>query len=316
MSRCWVISVINWKGGVGKTTLTHHLGTGLLHLDESQWFRYLGKKEPPRVLLLDCDAQCNLSISCLSADLYEELAYAKKLGTLKELFKPFLENDDANIDVNQYILKWHVRRQRDKVYPTVDLLPSHQDLVYTDMDIAVYQRASYVGSFRTELYKLNVLARIIDRIRQNYDYIFIDCPPNLNYITQNAIYASDFYIIPTMLDKLSTYGLSALINKVDKLNQLFTQASPGYWPTQLLGIVANSVREYGREPKGSQSYIMERIQYMFGDMVFQNYLTYGEGVAKGSELGNPVYTDINCRQSKMMLAVLYEVMERLLEVSR
>ncbi|MEN6459829.1 MAG: AAA family ATPase, partial [Syntrophomonas sp.] len=295
---------------------THHLGTGLLHLDEPQWLRYTGKSEPPRVLLLDCDAQCNLSISCLSAELYEELAYDKKLGTLRDLFKPFLENDNPNINVNQYILKWHVRRQRDNVYPTIDLLPSHQDLVDTDMDIAVYRRASYEGSLGTEFYKLNVLARIIDRVRQNYDFVFIDCPPNLNYITQNAIYASDFYIIPTLLDKLSTYGLSALINKVDKLNALFAQASPGYRPTQLLGIVANSVREYGGEPKTTQTYALERMQYMFGDMVFSNYLTYGDGIAKGSELGNPVFTDINCRQSQMMLVVLREMMERLLEVSR
>ena len=65
MRNCKVISIINWKGGVGKTTLTHHLGTGFAHLSEDERLQYLGKKDLPKVLLIDNDAQCSLSVSCL-----------------------------------------------------------------------------------------------------------------------------------------------------------------------------------------------------------------------------------------------------------
>ncbi len=53
MGECKVISVINWKGGVGKTTLTHHLATGLIHLSEEERVKYLGSSDIPRVLMVD-----------------------------------------------------------------------------------------------------------------------------------------------------------------------------------------------------------------------------------------------------------------------
>lgn len=315
MSGCKVISVINWKGGVGKTTIAHHLGTGFFHLSDKERQKYLGSKELPRVLLVDNDAQCNLSVSCLGADEYEDIVYNKKLGTIKDLYIPFLKEDEVDIDVKPAVLKWHVKKDASSTYPTVDLFPAHQDLIFTDMNIAVFKRASFEASLRgsSDLYKFRILDRIFEQLRDDYDFIIIDCPPNLNYITQNAIYASDYYLIPTLLDVLSTYGISTIIEKINSLNNWFLDLSPDFRPAELIGIVPNSVREYGQEPKGSQAYIMDRLQENFGDMVFQNYLTYGDGIAKASQLGQPVYSSKGNaqKQADTMLAVLCEMMERL-----
>jgi len=99
---CKVISVINWKGGVGKTTLTHHLGTGFYHLSDEERIKYLGTTELPRILLIDNDAQCSLSVSCLGEKEYEDLFFIKKMGTISDLYLPFLQMEKPNINVASY----------------------------------------------------------------------------------------------------------------------------------------------------------------------------------------------------------------------
>lgn len=318
MSKCKVISVINWKGGVGKTTLTHHLGTGFFHLSDAERKKYLGTEEVPRVLLIDNDAQCSLSVSSLGEIKYEDLIFTKKMGTIADLYLPFLQDANADMKVESYILKWSVNRDATGTYPQIDLFPAHQDLIYTDMDIAVYQPAGYKANMAMDpmMYKCQVLSRILDQVRDNYDFIFIDCPPNLNYITQNALYISDYYLIPTKLDLLSIYGISSIFNKVDELNNMFTGRMANYKPVELIGIVANQVTEYKQEPKSSQGNIMKRLYDSYGDMVFQNYVTDGDGISGASQLGFPVYavnkSNANGRkQADAMQAVLCEMLERI-----
>ncbi|MEA1962391.1 MAG: ParA family protein [Bacillota bacterium] len=318
MERAKIISVINWKGGVGKTTLTHHLGTGFAHLTDGERMKYLGTTEVPRVLLIDNDAQCSLSVSCLEEQGYGDLILTKKVETIANLYIPFLENEQADVNVRSHILKWSVRRQGAGMYPQVDLLPSHQDLIYTDMDIAMYSPAGYMTNMKKDsrIYKCQVLHNMLEQVRDDYDFIFIDCPPNLNYITQNAFYVSDYYLIPTHLDLLSIYGLTSITGKVTKLNELFGNLVEDYKPVELIGIVPNRVKEYNKEPKGSQSNILKRLYESYGDMVFQNYVTEGDGISSASQMGFPVYgltgSGANAKkQADAMQAVLCEMLERI-----
>ncbi|AGT31713.1 hypothetical protein M493_07135 [Geobacillus genomosp. 3] len=284
------VSVINWKGGVGKTTLTYHLAVGLQHLSRDQLEPLAYKNMPPKVLLVDADAQCNLCISCLTAEQFEHMIYRDKAGTLKDLIKHFLENERPPVDVHDYILPSCVRSGNDEVYTNIDLLPSHPDLIYTDMNIAVYSRPNFrkqlLGS---DLYKFQLLDNILNTVKHEYDFIFIDCPPNLNYVTQNALYASDCYLIPTIPDKLSSYGILSIIHKVNDLNQMFRSAVKGYTDTKLVGIVLNQIREYGNKPKDTQAYIINILKSMFHTEIFENYLTYGDGIPKASAFGYPVF---------------------------
>lgn len=318
MADCKVISVINWKGGVGKTTLTHHLGTGFYHLSDEERIKYLGTTELPRVLLIDNDAQCSLSVSCLGEKEYEDLFFIKKMGTISDLYLPFLQMEKPNINVASYILNWQVHRDKTGAYPMIDIFPAHQDLIYTDMDLVMSNAAGGYRAYMTSdpnLPKYQVLARILEQVRDIYDFIFIDCPPNLNYITHNALYVSDYYLIPTQLDFLSTYGLSSIITKVNDLNSMLSARVEGYKPTELIGIVANRVKEYNQEPKSSQFNILNRLYDSFGDIVFQNYVTDGDGITGASQIGYPVYALMNSstvarKQTDAMLAVLCEMLER------
>lgn len=317
MNAARVISVLNWKGGVGKTTLTHHLGTGLQELNLSDIKEYLHISRYPRVLLIDLDAQCNLSISCLRDDKFENLVYVNKIPTIKDLLDLFLTQDKPGIDVDDYILSKLVRRSADKYqYNNVDLLPAHQDLIYSDMNIAAYSRADFRSNLlNSDIYKFQILHRILQQVRMQYDFIFIDCPPNLNFITQNALYTSDYFLIPTILDKLSSYGIASIIHKVHSLNKTFASACEDYTETKLAGIVANNVIDRGG-PKASQALVLNALKTAYPDSLFECYLTYGDGIARASSEGIPVYalgTSLGnaSKQSILLKNILKELLTRI-----
>lgn len=311
-----VISVLNWKGGVGKTTLTHHLGTGLQELTQSDIKQYLHISRYPRVLLIDLDAQCNLSISCLRDDKFENYVYVNNTPTIKDLIDLFLTQDKPGIEVNDYILHKLVRRADKYLYSNVDLLPAHQDLIFSDMNIAAYSKADFRSNLlNSDIYKFRILHRILQQVRKEYDFIFIDCPPNLNFITQNALYASDYFLVPTIPDKLSSYGIASIIHKVNSLNKTFASACEDYTETKLAGIVANNVIDRGG-PKASQANILAALKTTYPDNLFECYLTYGDGIAIASAEGIPVYalgTSLGnaSKQSLLLKNILKELLARL-----
>lgn len=97
---------------------------------------------------------------------------------------------------------------------------------------------------------------------------------------------------------------------------MFSGRVEGYKPTELIGIIANRVKEYNQEPKSSQFNVLNRLYDSFGDMVFQNYVTEGDGITNASQLGYPVYAVANSssvarKQADAMLAVLCEMLERI-----
>lgn len=319
MNDCRTVSIVNWKGGVGKTTITHHLGTGLQVLDEGQRLEHLGQEEAPRVLFVDNDAQCNLTISCLGSERFEKML-GKGLKTMRELYGIFLEEDEPVVNVDDFILEGAVRKSASQSFERVDLLPAHPDLVYTDMDFAVYNRPNFKETMTgTPMYKFKVLERILKRVRDRYDFIFVDCPPSMHYLTQNAVYASDYYIIPILADWLSAYGVHSIVAKVDELNRWFELAGNGqYRSTELVGIVPNNVKEYNQEPIQSQAGIIEKLKERYGDGVFYNYLTNGDGVPRASSMACPVYTlsgsgGSAAKQSVLMLRILCEFLDRTAE---
>ena len=129
MAECCTVSVVNWKGGVGKTTLTHHLAVGLQVMTEAEREEKLGMRRKPRVLLIDNDAQCNLTISCLGSDKFEKMV-ERGSGTMRELYATFLRDEDPDSDVEEFIVEGMVRKSKYENYEDIDVLSSHPDLIY------------------------------------------------------------------------------------------------------------------------------------------------------------------------------------------
>lgn len=279
-----VVSMINWKGGVGKTTLTLHLAAGLAN------------RHRKRVLLVDLDAQCNLSFLAIGASSYITHAYTNSAPTLKNVFDNYFSHTPTNsADV---ILTKKVRARADKVFTQVGIVLSHQELTLLDMKLAREKRSGrdHREETKFEIEKLSVISNIIASVANEYDYVLLDCPPNVNLVTQNAFFASHYYVVPAIPDFLSTVGISLIKKYMDQFNSDYASmwsyaGLPGsYVNTKFGGIVFNMVDEYGGGPKaGHQQIIQSTIAQQGAGAVFENYVTDGDGMSAAAQMNLPVF---------------------------
>ena len=168
-----VISLVNQKGGVGKTTTSINLSASL-------------SLEGKKVLLVDLDPQGNATTG----------VGFNKADIDKSVYEVF--NDVVRID--EVIV--HTR------FRDLDLLPSSLQLAGIDIELLDKGREdpSFQKSFQFK--------KAIDLIKDNYDYIIVDCPPSLGLITTNALAASDSVIIPVQCEFFALEGITQLLNAI------------------------------------------------------------------------------------------------------
>ncbi len=181
-----IITVINFKGGVGKTTTSTEMAAALA--------KHYGR----RTLLVDLDPQASATFYVMEQEQWRMWQEVK--GTTYHLF----DRHDSSFPVRNAIV--HDVLQGTSSVLGFDLLPSSPDLVDVDLRLS-----DFIGH--------TILQRYLDEIRDDYDYIICDCPPNFNPVTKNSLYASDAYIVPTVPDFLSTYGIGLLQRSINKLFQ-------------------------------------------------------------------------------------------------
>lgn len=167
-----IISVVNQKGGVGKTTTTVNLSACL----EQQ-----GKK----VLLIDLDPQGNATSG---------------LG---------IDTEDLETTVYQVIIgekpmeKSIVQTEFGELY----LSPSDIQLAGAEIELVSMKKREYM------------LKNALEDIKNQFDYILIDCPPSLNLMTINALVASDSVLIPVQCEYYALEGLSRLMQTVKSIKK-------------------------------------------------------------------------------------------------
>ncbi len=279
-----IVSMINWKGGVGKTTLTLHLAAGL------------ASRHSKRILLVDLDAQCNLSFLAIGASSYITHTYTKNGPTLKNVFDDYFAHKSSM--TNNVILNKQVRARAGKIYTQIGMVLSHQELTLLDLKLAREKRSGrdHREETRFEIEKLSIIKDLIDTVADDYDYVLIDCPPNVNLVTQNAFFASHYYVVPAIPDFLSTVGISLIKQYMEQFNSDYKSmwayaGMPGsYVDTTFGGIIFNMVDEYGGKPKdGHKQIIQSTISQLGSNAVFNNYVTDGDGISAAAQMNLPVY---------------------------
>jgi chromosome partitioning protein len=211
-----VISTINLKGGVGKTTTTVALA------------EFLSGEFGKRVLVIDLDPQTNATTVLIGEEAWRALNDAGH--TLATLFTDALrgEREEPKFDLAATLQKG-VSPVAD--VRTVDLLPSSLDLIDVQDKLASMPSGQFYSNNPTDL-----LRRAVRPILDDYDFVLVDCPPNLGIVTLNGLRISDGYIIPTIPDVLSTYGIPQIQARVkafaDNLGETITE----------LGIVVTKYR--------------------------------------------------------------------------
>ncbi len=189
-----IISTINLKGGVGKTTTTVGLA------------EFLSAEFSKRVLVIDLDPQTNATTVLIGEDRWRKLN--SKGYTLATLFEDALRSEDQQ---PEFDLDRTLQRKVSPVSEvrSVDLLPSSLDLINVQDRLASMPSGRYYSNNPTDL-----LRRAVRPILDDYDYVLVDCPPNLGIVTLNGLRISDGYIVPTIPDVLSTYGIPQIQSRV------------------------------------------------------------------------------------------------------
>ncbi|MGG1881424.1 ParA family protein [Bacillus safensis] len=192
-----VISLINMKGGVGKTTLCREIALYI-----STYFKKEaedGTEVPIRVLLIDVDPQANLTQSLLEkyskdTKFYTENEAGEKVLEYKCSVDNIFKEDMVGADRKRVILN---------LTKNLDLMPGELETIFI-------QRQNNPST-------PNKLMDFIleEDLRGEYDFIFLDCPPTYSVYTEMSFYASDYYFVPAVPDAYSVLGVD-LLEKVVK----------------------------------------------------------------------------------------------------
>jgi len=170
------------KGGVGKTTLSFNLAGAISRIGY-------------RVLAIDLDGQSHLT-TCFGIPSADQ-------DRINTLYNIFYGEDEEKATIEETIIQ---------LSPTLDLIPSSLDTAAIDLFL------SSETSIEKKLYSLK---NLIGSVKDDYDFIIIDAPPNINLLNINAFIASDRLIAPMLTDFLSHHSLSLLYDTIETLQQTF-----------------------------------------------------------------------------------------------
>ncbi|MFO8102105.1 MAG: ParA family protein [Dehalococcoidia bacterium] len=227
------IATINFKGGVGKTTITWLLA------------KYAAEHEGKKVLVIDTDAQMSLTLAVqlqesgmFDADFdkwYEQSHKAKNKTILDALDK--YDNQtrghfDFPIDTS-FIYK---------ISDNLHFVPSVVDLYWLEMD--VFQPQTVKDFIRALLGK-------IERSKgYEYDYVFFDCPPNFTALSYSVLSCSSMILIPINPDVFASRGVALMIEGLQYRIQP--------WPNPKIRVFMNKAKLYqGHLTRESQRYLLE-----------------------------------------------------------
>lgn len=283
----------NYKGGVGKTTSVYYLAHYL-----SQHFK---------ILLIDLDPQCSLSEVCLkSTD--KTLMDLKDDECLNYVFDVYLQA--KKIQQIRFSLNMErLIKKCTKNHQNIDFIPSN--IFYSNGGLD--ELAIEMTTEKNVIENLFILNNFIQdhQLETKYDLIIFDCPPTNNLITQSGFLLSDYYLIPTIMDKVSAKGVAHYIKIVNKIYDKYCSNKEYAHIVKLI---------FGGKPK---------LLGVFETMRKGKSLPQGEGELKHLKMYKTVIKDLNniseamsngdvsteqYKYKELAEEILYELEPRLKEV--
>src|ERR671926_560704 len=220
-----------------------------------------------KTLLVDADPQAN-STTGVGFDLH---------NVTHSLYDCMVNN----VPAGEVILKTEI--------PNLYLIPSHIDLVGAEIEMINYPNRE------------SVLKQLIEPIRNDYDFIIIDCSPSLGLITVNALTASDSVIVPVQCEFFALEGLGKLLNTIKIVQSRLN--------TQLVieGILMTMYD--GRLRLCNQ--VVNEVRRHFEDMVFNTIVHRNARLAEAPSVGKPIILyDANSKGSINYLNLAKEILQK------
>ena len=256
-----IISIVNMKGGVGKTTITVNLAT------------CLAKNYGMRVLVVDLDTQINATLSLMPPIQFATLKQEKR--TLKTLIEQATRSDSPTsvqeiVQTNMCSVKG------------LDLISGDIEL-YEDYALAeiIYTQTQNRSNFKQNWNRMEdrLIRGILAPLTDLYDFILIDFAPGDHLITRSAIIASDYYLIPAKPEPLSVVGIGILEGRIKQI----TQSDRAH--IALIGIIFTSL---GHATTMADD-IKRRLSQDFGDkLLFNTEIPMNVDVARSVDQYQPV----------------------------
>ena len=220
-----------------------------------------------KVLLIDADPQANASSG---------------LGI-----------DVDSVEIGSYQLFEHTNTAKEAIVktdtPNLDIIPAHIDLVAIEIELVDKENREYM------------LKQAIQGLKNDYDYIFIDCAPSLGLLTLNALTAADSIIIPIQCEYFALEGLGKLLNTVKSVQKIHNPD---------LDIEGLLLTMYDSRLRLSNQ-VVEEVQKHFGEMVFQTIIQRNVRLSEAPSYGeNIISYDASSKGAKNYLSLAKEIINK------
>ena len=291
-----IIATANMKGGVGKTTITVNIATCLA--------KNYGKK----VLVLDLDSQISATLSLMSP--VEFAKRRKQRKTLRYLLDQIINPEpEAKFTIHDIIQPQVCN------LPGLNLIPGDIDL-YDEFVVSemLHNQSVALGEqdFETiwNRFERVLIRDILKPVRDEYDFILLDCAPGYNLMTRSALASSDFYILPARPEPLSVIGIQLLERRISQLKDSHKQEAK--IDIKILGIVFSMSSANILNSKYYKQ-VMHRVIEDFGiDKICKAQIPVDVNVAKAVDSFMPVsLLSPNTAGSKAFMQLTQELLQKL-----
>ena len=220
-----------------------------------------------KVLLIDADPQANAS-SGLGIDVE-----SVEIGTYQII-------EQSNIP-EEAIIK--------STSPNVDVIPAHIDLVAIEIELVDKENREYM------------LKQALEKIKDQYDYILIDCAPSLGLLTLNALTAADSVVIPIQCEYFALEGLGKLLNTIKSVQKIH---NPNLDIEGLLLTMYDSRLRLSNQ-------VVEEVQKHFNDMVFKTIIQRNVKLSEAPSFGESIIAfDATSKGATNYLSLAEEIIKK------
>ncbi|MEP2937197.1 MAG: AAA family ATPase [Gilvibacter sp.] len=201
--------------------------------------------------------------------------------------------DVASVQKGTYQLLEHTASSKEVIIPTdspnLDLIPAHIDLVAIEIELVDKEQREYM------------LREAITHLKEDYDYIIIDCAPSLGLLTLNALTAADSVMIPIQCEYFALEGLGKLLNTIKSVQKIHNES---------LDIEGLLLTMYDQRLRLSNQ-VVEEVRKHFDEMVFKTIIQRNVRLGEAPSYGESIISyDAGSKGANNYLSLAQELIEK------